>query len=111
VLQDCGKFFRGNVVLCWASQGGVSVWEDVIVEEKFFFEVYKFVNVNFKGAGVGLFDHIPKLFGFIFQDVWELELEFGSLSFAAVFEKCIVYFCACVFFTVSSFGLFVLGSR
>jgi hypothetical protein len=40
-----------------------------------------------------------------------LELEFGSLSSTAFLETCVVFFCACVFFTVSSFGLFVLGSR
>ena len=99
------------MVLCWAGKGGVCVWEDIIVIKYLFVEVYDFFDVNFDGAGVRLLDHVPKLFRLIFQDVWELELEFGSLSSTAFFEKGIFYFCACVFFTVNSFGLFVLGSR
>jgi hypothetical protein len=111
LLQNRGKFFRGNVVLCWAGKGGVCVWEDVIVEKYLFVEVYEFFDVNFNWACVRLLDHVPKLFGLIFQDVGELELEFGSLSSTAFFEQSIFLFCACVFFSVSSFGLFVLGSR
>ena len=53
------------MVLCWAGKGGVCVWEDVIVEKYLFVEVYEFVDVDFNRAGVSLFDHIPKLFGFI----------------------------------------------
>jgi hypothetical protein len=64
-LQNRGKFFRGNVLLCWAGKWGVCVWQDVIVEKYLFVEVYEFVDVDFNGAGVSLFDHIPKLFGFI----------------------------------------------